>query len=100
REFAIRLAIGASVGRLVRTALAESLVLALAGSLCGLGIAAALVRLFVSLAGGVVPRLAEISLDLPVLGATVLVALAVALLSGTGPALASARTNFAPAFRQ
>src|SRR6185436_15336615 len=97
---AIRLAIGASVGRLVRTALAESLLLASAGWLCGLAIAAALLRLFVSLAGGVMPRVADITLDGPVLAATVLVALGVALLSGVGPALTSARTSFAPAFRQ
>jgi putative ABC transport system permease protein len=100
REFAIRLAIGASVTRLVRTALAESLVLALGGSLCGLAIAAALLRLFVHVAGGVMPRLAEVTLDPPVLGATLLVTATVALLCGVGPAWSAARTNFAPAFRQ
>lgn len=100
RELAIRLAIGADSWRLVRTALAESLLIAFGGSLCGLAIAAGLLRLLVHFAGGVLPRLAEVAIDPPVLAATLLVTLAVALLCGLGPALSAARTTFAPAFRQ
>src|SRR5262249_48520161 len=100
RELAIRVAIGASVARLVRTALAETLLVALGGSLCGVAIAFTLLRLFANVAGGVMPRLRDVRLDLPVLAAPPLVARPVAPVCGVGPSIAAARTNFGPAFRQ
>src|SRR5262245_7769427 len=71
RELAIRLAIGADSTRLVRAALAEALILAVVGSLAGVVLAAGLVRFFVQSAAGVMPRLADVTLDLPVLLATI-----------------------------
>jgi putative ABC transport system permease protein len=100
RELAVRLAIGASPARLLRTALAESFVIAIAGSALGALTAKAGVAAFVSVAGTNLPRTAAIAIDLPVLAAVAGIALVVTVLCGTAPALAAARTHFAPAFRQ
>lgn len=63
RELAIRSAIGASRGRLIRQALTEALLLSLAGGLAGLAIAQGLVALFVALAPTGMPFVSEAHLD-------------------------------------
>jgi putative ABC transport system permease protein len=64
RELAVRSAIGASRGRLIRQALTEALLLSLAGGLVGLAIAEALVLLFVRLAPTGIPFIGRAHLDL------------------------------------
>jgi putative ABC transport system permease protein len=64
RELAVRSAIGASRGRLIRQALTEALVLSFAGGLAGLAIAQALVMGFVRLAPTGIPFISETHLDL------------------------------------
>jgi len=64
RELAVRSAIGASRGRLIRQALTESLVLSFAGGLAGLAIAKALVMVFVRLAPTGIPFISKADLDL------------------------------------
>ena len=93
REFAIRTAMGASQGRLLRQLLTESLLLAFTGGAIGLLLAGwgtkfAIAKLPVSL-----PRAGEIGLDTRVLFFTVLISLACGIFFGLGPALKSARTN-------
>lgn len=78
RELAMRVALGASRGRLVRQCLTESAVLGLAGGALGVGLAAAGINPFVRLWPGSLPRVEEIHLDWRVL----LFALTVAILSG------------------
>ena len=78
KELAIRSALGASWQRLARQLLAESLVLALAGGLLGIGLAHLGVRGLVAIGPSNLPRLHEIAVDPVVLG----FALATALLSG------------------
>ena len=64
RELAVRSAIGASRGRLIRQALTEALLLSLAGGLAGLAIAQALVMVFVRLAPIGIPFIGKAHLDL------------------------------------
>jgi putative ABC transport system permease protein len=78
QEFAMRAALGASRGRITRTLLSESLVLALAGGAVGVGLAQAAIELLRRLAPTELPRLDEIALDPTVLLFTV----GVSVLSG------------------
>jgi putative ABC transport system permease protein len=64
RELAVRSAIGASRGRLVRQALTEALVLSFLGGLAGLAVAQALVFVFVRLAPTGIPFISKAHLDL------------------------------------
>jgi predicted permease len=99
RELAVRLAIGAEPRRLVRAALTESFCIAAIGSALGIGFAALLLRIFSTYASGVVHHLGTISIDLPVLVATVGIALVTTMACGAAPALQASRTDFAVAFR-
>src|SRR5260221_8000699 len=63
-ELAVRSAIGASRGRLIRQALTEALLLSFAGGLAGLAIAQALMMVFVRLAPTGIPFISKAHLDL------------------------------------
>ena len=79
-ELVVRAALGAGVARLRRLLLVENLLLTLAGAALGLLIAVGGVRLLTSLAERYSPRAGEIRLDGTVLGFTLLLSVAVALL--------------------
>jgi putative ABC transport system permease protein len=85
-EIALRLALGASRGRIIRQLLTESTVLALAGACAGLLLAWWAKSWLVSLAPGGIPRLQDPSLDLPVLAFTLIVSMATGVLFGIVPA--------------
>jgi len=91
RELGMRRALGAKRGRLVRQMLTESLVLAAAGGLAGLGVAALCHRGLLALVGDriPIPRLDQVALDLPVVAFTVVTALATGILFGLVPAFVS-----------
>jgi len=93
REFAVRQAIGASTGRLVRQLLAESLVLAACGSVAGLAIAAWMTPLLVRVSGIDIPAFVEIGVDGTVLAVTLLTAIACGLLFGLAPIWRARRTS-------
>src|ERR1700722_13899129 len=78
RELAVRAALGASRGRLLRQSLTETLLLSLAGGIVGCALAAALLRAFIAIAPVGMPFLQKATLDLRIL----LAALALSLLSG------------------
>ncbi|MFZ0737683.1 MAG: ABC transporter permease [Candidatus Acidiferrales bacterium] len=89
REFAIRSALGAGRGRLIRQTLTESAVLGLAGGALGVLLAAWMLRIFVAIAPHGIPRLSQASLDLRVLGFALAATILSAILFGIGPALRS-----------
>ena len=87
REVAIRAAIGATRARLVRQFLTESALLAMLGSIAGVVLAVAGVRLLVTATPVPIPRLDEVALDARVLGFALAVAAATAIGFGLLPAL-------------
>jgi putative ABC transport system permease protein len=86
REIAIRTAIGAGRGRLVRQVLVESLMLAAIGGLCGTAVAFGAVRLILANAPLDVPRLDEIHPDLRLLVFHAAASIGAGLLFGLLPA--------------
>ncbi|MFL6214049.1 MAG: ADOP family duplicated permease [Blastocatellia bacterium] len=89
REMAIRAAMGAGRGRLIRQMLTESTMLALAGGALGLLVAAWGLHLLVTFAARFTPRAHEITIDGFVLLFTLLVSLGTGLAFGLMPVLGS-----------
>ena len=87
REMAVRLSLGAGRGRLARQLVTEGLVLALAGGLAGLALAASATRAFVALGAPGLPRLADVRLDGSVLLFTLLLSGATGIVFGLAPLL-------------
>jgi putative ABC transport system permease protein len=98
KELAIRKALGAARGRVLRQLLAESALLAGLGVLVGLGFAAACFGYLTRLLPVTLPASATLALDWRVLALTMAAALLTVLLFGTGPAFAAARRDFSAAF--
>ena len=86
RELAVRAAVGAGRWRLIRQTLAESLVLAGAGTLVGLGVAQAGIRILLQLAPPAVTTGLLIKTDAYVLVFTILAGVLAGILSGIAPA--------------
>jgi predicted permease len=91
REMAIRTALGASQGSLVRLLLVESLVLAGAAGFAGVLLAWWAVDALKGLGFEGVPRLDDVTLGLPVLAFAVLITILTAAIFGTVPALQASR---------
>jgi putative ABC transport system permease protein len=90
-EIAMRSALGASRGRLVRQVLTESLVLAIFGGALGLLAALWALDLFVYVLSDVIPSTATVGLDAPTMLVTVGVTVTAGVLAGIVPALSSSR---------
>lgn len=93
KEIAIRTALGAARGRIIRQLLTESVVLGLAGGLLGLALAFLGIKLLVVLNPPNIPRLNEINIDLIVLGFTFAISLLTGLIFGLAPALQASKPN-------
>jgi putative ABC transport system permease protein len=85
REIAIRKALGAGVGQLIRQFTVEGLLLSIAGAGLGLGLATLGLKLMVAAGKASIPRASEVSIDPTVLAVTLGVSLLTALLFGFAP---------------
>jgi putative ABC transport system permease protein len=99
-ELAVRAALGAARGRLVRQLLVESLVLGSAGAVAGLLLAAWLVRALISINAVALPRAEGIGIDGRVLLFTLLIALMTSLLFGLAPSLQASRADLREALTE
>lgn len=87
RELAVRAALGASRGRLIRQTLTESMLLSLAGGAAGVLLAYGLLRVFMYIAPVGMPHLAGAQLDLRVLAFSVAASLLCGFVFGLAPSL-------------
>ena len=87
REIAIRAALGAPSGRLIRQMLTESALLSLLGGAAGLVLAGLGVRLLMTLKPAGLPRISDTSIDASVLGFTFAVSLLTGIVFGMVPAV-------------
>ncbi len=97
REIAIRSAIGAGRGRIVRQLLTESILLSMMGGLVGLAIGAMGVRALLAVNPGNIPRIgpdgSAVAVDWTVMGFTLLLSLATGILFGLVPAMQASRAD-------
>ena len=94
RELAIRLAIGASRGRLIRQLLTENILLAVVGGSLGLFIAQPAMKAILAISPNAIPRAGEINMDVTVLLFSLLISLLSGVLFGLLPALQVAKESF------
>jgi predicted permease len=99
KEFAVRAAIGAGRGRIIRQLLAESILLAFVGGLLGTALAALGLRLLRGMTLADLPRVGEIRMDGTVLGFALAISLATGILFGLIPSLIASRPDLAQVLR-
>ena len=91
KEFAVRVALGAGRGRLVRQLLTESVLLSVTGAVAGVFIAIALLGALRGVSLSVIPNYADLTLDTTAIVVTFAIALATGIAFGLGPALSVGR---------
>lgn len=99
RELALRAALGARRGRLLRQLVVEGATFALAGAVLGVGVAAAALAVLRRAAPGAFPRIDEVQLDGRALLFTLVVVLVATLLMSVVPARAATAASAGGAFR-
>jgi putative ABC transport system permease protein len=100
RELAIRAALGAGRGRLVRQLLTESVILSLTGATAGLVVAFLLLRALRVVSPDNVPRLEQAAVDWRVLGFTLGLGVVSSVVFGLAPALRAARPQLQQTLRE
>ena len=99
REVAVRTAMGAPLGRLVRQFAAENLVLTAVSTVLGVVLAVVALRLLVSLAPADIPRVAEVGVDGMVLAVATVLAIITGLVFGVVPAIQARRADLQGALK-
>ena len=100
QEYAVRRSLGAGRGVVIRQLFTESLVLAVAGGILAIVLAAGALRLLPSLAPAGIPRIDEVGLDAGVAAVALVVTLLTAILFGLFPALRLAEGGFGDVLRR
>jgi putative ABC transport system permease protein len=104
RDIAIRCAIGAGRGRIIRELLTESMVLSILGGVAGLAIGALGVRALLAVNPGNIPRIGEdgsgVGLNWTVLGFTLLLSMVTGVVFGLVPALQASRADLNLALKE
>ena len=99
REIAVRAALGATRGRLIRQMLVESLLLSLAGTAAGAFGALTLLKIAIASTPVAVPRLSQATVDLRLLAVALVIVVATAIVFGLLPALLLSRTQASEALK-
>jgi len=100
REYAVRVAIGASCGRIIRESLVEGLLLSMAGGLLGLVFAAIAIRTTLHLMPDSMPRIDSVSMNPIVAAFALVVAVAAGVLCSLAPAFAALRINLIESLKE
>lgn len=100
REYAVRVAIGASSIRIIRESAVQGVLLSVAGGLLGLGFAAIAIRTALHLVPDSMPRIGSVSVNLVVASFAFLVAVASGVLCSLAPAFAALRTNLVESLKE
>ena len=100
REMAVRAALGAGRGRIVRQLITESLLLALVAGVCGIVLASWGVQALVALSPAEIIRLTEIRIDWGVLAFTLGISLATSVFFGLVPALHASKVDLIDVVKQ
>jgi putative ABC transport system permease protein len=100
QEMAVRAAMGASRGRVIRQLLTESLLLAILGGAAGTLLAEYALGVVLPLGGQSIPRLAQTSIDGRVLGFSLLLTFLTSVFFGLAPALRASKVDFASSLKE
>lgn len=100
REYAVRLALGAGTGSVLRETILEGLLLSLSGALLGIAFAFAAIRTALNLLPESMPRIDSISIDAGVAAFAFAIAIATGLACSLAPGFAALRTNISESLKE